>query len=138
MEEYCLSLLLHYPELRNRAGELSADYFERSENRELFLAWLNSPALDSMREKLDIILQRHLEELLAKDFPPLREGEPERALADCLYRLRERRLMGLKAKEELLMAEAESAADAAQLEELKQSALKLNVQLKEIFRRKKA
>ena len=137
VEEYCLSLLLHYPELRNRAGELSADYFERSENRELFLAWLNSPALDSMREKLDIILQRHLEELLAKDFPPLREGEPERALADCLYRLRERRLMGLKAKEELLMAEAESAADAAQLEELKQSALKLNVQLKEIFRRKR-
>ena len=38
LAEYCLSLLIHYPKLRNHATELSADYFKHSESRELFLA----------------------------------------------------------------------------------------------------
>ena len=38
-EEYCLSLLLQYPELKVRMGELAPEYFESSENREIFTAW---------------------------------------------------------------------------------------------------
>ena len=90
LEEYCLCLLISHPKLREWSGELSADYFERSENREIFLAWRSSSDLDLMREQLDIILQEHLDALLAKTLPPMDEEAQQSALTDCIYRLQER------------------------------------------------
>ncbi|RLC64098.1 MAG: DNA primase, partial [Chloroflexi bacterium] len=39
VEEECLAWLLQYPELKKHCQGLSPEYFENSENREIFLAW---------------------------------------------------------------------------------------------------
>ncbi len=137
LAEYCLSLLVHYPQLRSHATELSADLFPHSEKREIFLAWHSATDLDSMRQGLDATLQEHLDALLTKALPPLNEEEQEHALRECLYRLQERWLRDLKAKEEWLLSDVQSEGSAAELEELQQSAVRLNTQLREVFLQRK-
>jgi hypothetical protein len=132
LEEYCLSLLLRYPELKRECGEVLPDYFERSENRELFLIWRSTSDVQLMEEKLDPFLLEHLRVLKAKSLPPLSAEEQETAFADCIHRLGERWLRSLKVKEEALISDAESE-DAAKLTELEERAVKLNAQLRKIF-----
>jgi DNA primase len=131
--EYCLSLLIRYPKLRSYATELSADYFVHSESRELFLVWHDAADLDSMRQRLDVVLQEYLDRLLAKPLPPMSEEEQKQALADCAYRLRERWLRELKAKEEFLISDVQSDSIDNELEELQQLGIRLNTQLREVF-----
>ncbi len=138
LAEYCLSLLVHYPQLRSHATELSADLFPHSENREIFLAWRSATDLDSMRQGLDATLEEHLDALLSKALPPLNEEEQEHALRECLYRLQERWIRDLKTKEEWLISEVQSEGNAAELEEIQQLALKLNTQLREVFLHRKS
>jgi DNA primase len=137
LAEYCLSLLVHYPQLRSHATELSADLFPHSEKREIFLAWHSATDLDSMRQGLDVTLQEHLDALLTKALPPLNEEEQEHALRECLYRLQERWLRDLKAKEEWLLSDVQSEGSAAELEEIQQLAVRLNTQLREVFLQRK-
>lgn len=92
LEEHCLSLLLQYPGLRNTAKNLSADRFERSENRELFDAVCTAQGNDDIRGKLDAALHEHLEAITDKQMPPLDKKEQEKALADCVRRLERRKL----------------------------------------------
>jgi hypothetical protein len=133
LAEYCLSLLIRYPELRNYDTEISAEFFKHSENRELFLAWHETPDIDSMRQRLGTTLQEHLDALLAKSFPPMSDVKQEHALRECVYRLRERWLKDLKAKEGWLISDIQSDGSAAELEELQQLGIKLNTQLREVF-----
>jgi DNA primase len=134
VEEYCLSLLFCHPELHYHAGELSAEYFEHSENRELFLAWCNNPCLNLLQGELDTILGEHLNTLRQKAFPPLKEEELERVLSDCSRCLQERWLRDMKAKEALLISEAQSPEEAKELQQL---GVELNSQLREVFRQRK-
>jgi DNA primase len=135
LEEYCLALLIRYPELSHRARELSLEsYFEQSENREILLAWLDSASLTTIKSYLDTVLREHLEELVAKEFPPMNEAERERALTDCASRLRERWLRNLKAKEGMLLSSEEETTDLATLQ---QSGLEVTAQLKEVFQQSK-
>ncbi|MFC1916986.1 DNA primase, partial [Chloroflexota bacterium] len=53
LEEYCLALLLQHPELKDRGEELSPEYFENSENREIFIAWQQANDMSSLGDKLD-------------------------------------------------------------------------------------
>ena len=53
-EEYCLALLLQHPELRNSAGELLPEYFENSENREIFIAWQESDKIEYSEKSLSL------------------------------------------------------------------------------------
>jgi len=133
LAEYCLSLLFRYPKLRNYAKELSVDFFKHSENRELFLAWHETPDLESMRHRLDTTLQEHLDTLMDKSLPPLNEMKQEHALHECVYRLRERWLKDLKAKEGWLISDIQSEGRVAELEELQQLGVKFNTQLREVF-----
>jgi DNA primase len=134
MAEYCLSLLICHPQLRSNALDLSADFFTtHSENRELFLAWQRSDDLEAMRQGLDLALEEHLDAILAKPLPPLSGQEPEHALRECVSRLRERWLRDMKTKEKILLSEAETEGSTADLEEIQQSAIKLNSQLGEVF-----
>jgi DNA primase len=134
LAEYCLSLLICHPQLRSNALDLSADFFTtHSENRELFLAWQRSDDLEAMRQGLDLALEEHLDAILAKSLPPLSGQEPEHALRECVYRLRERWLRDMKTKEKILLSEAETEGSTANLEEIQQSAIKLNSQLGEVF-----
>jgi DNA primase len=100
LEEYCLCLLLRYPELRGRTAKLSPEYFQRSENQELFIAWRDNP--QAIEQGLDANLHQHLSALSNKPLP--REVEDmesarEKALADCIRRLEQRQL---RAQEEFM------------------------------------
>jgi DNA primase len=135
-EQYCLALLLQYPELRAGSRGLSPDHFENTENRELFIKWQQSNDLASLKNSLDSALQEYLESLIAKDLPPiLKESETARCedLTQCINRLQERKLKNLGAdKQELLAIEAEIGGTAAQLARLEEQSLEIAKQLQEI------
>jgi len=140
LEEYCLTLLLQHPGLREQGMVLPPDYFEGTENRELFLAWQNTTdaeGFERIRQGLDVSLQEHLDTLMSRVLPPASEREMETALADCTRRLGEQHLRRLKALEELLLTEAESEGDKnvikEQVEALLQKALEPTTQLKDLF-----
>ncbi len=137
LEEYCLALLLQYPDLKSEGMGLSPDYFEHSENRELFLKWQQSDEFPSLEDSLDSSLYEYLGSLLAKDFlPTLRESEVARqqTLNDCIVRLQESWLRSLEAKkEELLAMEAEVGGVTAQLTKLEEQGIEESKQLREVF-----
>jgi hypothetical protein len=120
--------------------ELTADYFERTENREIFLTWkkaIDNEDFERIRQGLDVSLQEHLDNLISKVLPPASERETEDAFADCTRRLGEQHLRKLKALEEILLLEAESSGDKnvikEQVEKLLQKALEPTAQLKDLF-----
>jgi DNA primase len=129
LEEYCLALLLRHPELRDSSGELSPDYFEHSENREIFAAWRHNPDLPSLRAGLDAALGQHLDTLAAKAIPPASPRKLERDLAGCTLRLREQQL---RAKEELLSLEAREV-DAVELDRLREEGTDIGNSLRQVF-----
>lgn len=133
LAEYCLSLLLRSPRLQNYAQEISTDYFENSESRVLFLIWNENHNLDSMRQRLDSSLQDYLDMLLVKSLPPMTEEEECKAIADCTHRLKMRWLRELKTKEKVLISDAQAEGIDSELEDLQQSGIILNNQLKNIF-----
>jgi DNA primase len=141
LEEYCLSLLLQNPWLQDRGVALSPEHFEGTENRELFLAWLNTTNTEILHDTLDTTLQEHLDALMNKSLPPATEHELEMALADSVRRLWEQRLRRIKALEETLISEAESEGDVNiirdQVEALLQKSLEPTSQLKDLFERAK-
>jgi hypothetical protein len=57
----------------------------------------------------------------------------EHALVECVRRLRERWLREMKTREKILLSETESEGSSADLEEIQQSAVKLNTELGEVF-----
>ncbi len=131
LDRYCLSLLLRNPVLKNHIDTLSPEYFEGSENRELFRAWYEYDDIEELRVKIDDVLRDYLELLIRSEFPPMNEEERKEALDSCIIRLKERQLRGLlKVSEETLTAEAQSAGASTQVE--------LNKQLREIFHHKAA
>ena len=137
LDEYCLALLLQHPELRDQGIAIPPHYFEGTENRELFLAWLNNTDAENIRHSLDISLHNHLDTLMARALPPASERETKIALADCTRRLGEQQLRRLKALEEMLLSEAESEGDKNVIKEhvetLLQKALGPTTQLKGLF-----
>jgi len=136
LEQYCLALLLQYPELRTECTELASEHFENTENREIFAKWQNCDNLATLRSSLDSTLQEHLNDLISKIFPSiLTENESARreTIEDCVTRLQERRLRNLESqKQELLAIEAEIGGTEAQLAKLEEGQ-EIPKQLKEIF-----
>ena len=93
LEEYCLALLLQYPELRPLAQELSPEHFEYTENREIFVKWQHASDILDIENKLDTSLLEHLYYLVNKIFPPaIQKSEQTRHfdLDNCILRLREK------------------------------------------------
>ncbi|MFC2028025.1 DNA primase [Chloroflexota bacterium] len=91
LEEHCLSLLLQYPRLRNAAENLSADHFERSENREIFVVLHNAQENDDIQKILDAALHEHLQTLVNKQHPPTDKGKQQQDLSQCIRRLEMRK-----------------------------------------------
>jgi DNA primase len=141
IEQYCLALLLQFPELKVESVGLSPEYFENSENRELFVKWKQSEDLASLENSLDSTLQEYLQGLMSRAFPPtLKESETIRreTIDDCVIRLQERRLRNLEVeKQELLAIEAETGGTAAQLAKLEEQGLEISKQLREVFTKQK-
>jgi len=134
LEEYCLALLLQHPELKDRSGGPLPEYFEGSQNREIFIAWQQANDLSSLRDKLDTALHGEVDALINKSLPA---NQIEPKYANCVLRLREKFLRGLAAKtEEVLALEAESGGTAAELAKLEEQGIEVSVQLGEVFAQK--
>ncbi|MFO8009543.1 MAG: DNA primase [Dehalococcoidia bacterium] len=90
LEEYCLSLLLNYPALTSE--RLTPEHFERSENREVFIASSQSRNPGELKEMLSPVLHEHLDSLIERQIPPLDKRQQREALDDCVRRLEKRSL----------------------------------------------
>jgi DNA primase len=127
-EEYCLALLLQYPELKGRQEELSPEYFESSENREILTAWRETDDLQTLRENLDLAIHEHLEAIINKDLPATKNNSEQRFI-DCVMELRKKYLRSLAARK---AESGDAGADPSQLEE----DIKISSQLRELDARK--
>ena len=96
LEDYALALLLQYPDLRQRDGDLETDYFRRTENRELFTCLLSSTTMEDVREQLDESLHEHLDGLSALELSPTESWPFEEAFGQAARRLQQRHLKGLQ------------------------------------------
>ncbi len=131
VEEYCLALLLQRSELKARCQTLVPEYFENSENREIFIAWQKTNDLSSLKDELDTAIWEHFDYLITKN---LHTAQIEQKYTSCVLRLREKFLRSLEAKrEEVLALEAESGGTAAELAKLQEQGIEVSVQLGEVF-----
>ncbi len=108
MEEYCLALLLRYPELGDDAESLTPDLFLRPENREIFSRYLPlDPGEDGGDETFGESgfgdappgVQEQLEALRARLLLPMDLVKRRRAFGDVVARLEERSLRQRKREE---------------------------------------
>ena len=134
LEEYCLALLLHHPELKDRAEGLLAEYFENSENREIFIAWQQSDKIELVKEGLEPEIHQHLDSLLTRK---LLSDKIEQKYAECALELRGKFLRSLTRKIEAVLAqEAESGGTTAELAKLRELGTTVNTQLAEVLAQK--
>jgi len=134
VEEYCLALLLQHPELKGYRQQPSAEYFQNSENREIFIAWQQASDLSSLKGELDPAIWEHLDYLLTKSLPP---NQIEEKYTGTVLRLREGFLRGLATKGEAALAlEAELGGTAAELAKLEEQGIEISLQLGEVFSQK--
>ncbi len=137
IEEYCLALLLQYPELRPLARELSPEHFEYTENREVFVKWQHSSDISDLESKLDTSLLEHLYYLVNKIFlPAIQESERTRRcdLANCILRLQEKLSRKLETeKEAMLEVERERGGISSELSKLEEEGIKSGQQLQDVF-----
>ena len=133
-EEYCLALLLQHTELKAGCQGLLPEYFENSENREIFIAWQQVNDLPSLKERLDTTIWEHLDSIINKSLPA---NQIEQKWANCILRLREKFLRSLERKrEEVLVLEAESGGTAAALAKLEEQGIEVSTGLREVFAQK--
>tara|TARA_B100000315_G_scaffold139107_1_gene128197 strand:- start:592 stop:2361 length:1770 start_codon:yes stop_codon:yes gene_type:complete len=133
-EEYCLALLLKYHELKARQSGLLIEYFENSENREIFAALreIDDPSL--LKNRLDSAIWEHLGKLTKMNLLP---DQIEDKFTSCILNLRERYLRNLELKKGAILAsEAELGGTPAELAKLNEQGTKISAQLKEVFSQK--
>jgi len=134
LEESCLALLLQHPELKGSQTDLSPEYFESSENREIFVTWQTANNLNSLKERLDTSIHEHLDSLVHRSLPP---NQIEQRYAEYIRRLRERFLKNLEAKRaEIFALEVEVKGAGADLVKLEAEGIEPSIQLKEVFAQK--
>lgn len=121
-EEYCLALLLQYPEFKSRQEDLPPEYFESSENREIFTAWQETDNLSSLKENLDLAIHEHLDAIISRSLP-VTKNNIEQRYTDCARELKIKYLKSLAAKK------AESG-------DIGEEDLAISTQLKELFAHK--
>jgi DNA primase len=140
IEEYCLALVLKYPELRPLAQELSPEHFEFTENREVFVKWQHSSSISDLESKLDTSILEHLYYVVNKNFPPdIQENERTRHqdLAQCILRLQERLSRKLELeKEATLDIEREKGGISSEVSKLEEQGIDSGQQLQDIFVKK--
>ena len=113
LEEYCLTLLLHEPDLEQSAEGLQPEYFRQMENREIFNQWVRvcqgrqgESSAASLSGLVEEELTSRLDALLNKEMPPLDSLSRQAAFRDVVIRLESRYLVELKAEEEIRFSES--------------------------------
>ena len=134
VEEYCLALLLQHPELKADSKNLSAEYFESSQNREIFAACQRAEDWSSLKEELDDAIHGHFESLVNKSLPATKVDQ---RWGECTLRLLEQHLRRLESKRtEMLSLEAQSGGSAAELAKLEEQGIETSVQLRKVLSQK--
>ena len=134
VEEYCLTLVLQHPELKDRSESFLPEYFQNSENCEIFIAWQQTTDLPSLKDRLDPAIWAKLDALINTNIPG---NQIEQKYIDCVLSLRKRFLQNLEAKRaEALTSEAEAGGVAAGLAKLKEEGIEASTQLREVFTQK--
>ena len=108
VEEYCLALLMRYPELGEYAEPLTADHFGRHENREIFGNYLNS-TVDSWDDELNAAppgIREQLESLRQRQLPTMDLPKRRRAITDVVAQLERRVLRQMKSEEQIRFSES--------------------------------
>jgi DNA primase len=136
VEEYCLALLLQYPELKRGEPQPLPEHFENSENREIFTSWHQVGDLPALKSRLDPALWEHLDYLLdylkKKKMPT---NQIERRYAACVLNLRKKYLQSLEVRRsEIFALEVELGGAGADLAKLKEEGIEPSAQLLEVFR----
>jgi DNA primase len=136
-EEYCLALLLQYPELRSQPPDPA--YFENSENREIFNACQESPDIISLRERIDPAIQEHLDAIIKSVvYKTLSSSEIARRYADCILELEKRYYQNLEARRgEIFAQEAETGGKGADIARLEKEGIEPSTKLRELEAHKK-
>jgi DNA primase len=131
IEENCLALILQYPELKAHCQCLLPEYFEDTQNREIFIAFKQADDLSSLKERLDSALHDYFNYLTGKS---LLATQLERKCEQYVLRLREKFLRNLEMKNaEVLAFAAESGGTTAELAKLEEQGIEIPVQLGEVF-----
>jgi DNA primase len=136
IEEYCLALLLQHPELRDHSQSLLLEYFENTENQEIFTAWRETTGPDtigSLRERIDSAMWEHLDGLVNKNIPA---SHIEQKFADCVLRLHEEFLRNLAKKREAILALEAEAVGTTGSAKPKEEDIQIKDELKEVFTQK--
>jgi DNA primase len=136
-EEYCLTLLLLHPELKNSSQDILPEYFDNIENRELFTAWQQLDDPSFLKEKLDPALHDHLDYLSNKSIPPDNPDLLEKILDDCILALQEEfNRRELKLQEIALTSDVEQGANDAGLAKLQEQNNDPSTQLSKVFKQR--
>ncbi|MHB8085244.1 MAG: toprim domain-containing protein, partial [Dehalococcoidia bacterium] len=142
IEEYCLALLLQFPDMRPAGMKLSAEYFEHPENKDILLKWRGNTDVDSFAASLDPAIHDYLDHLMAvgKQFPSsLGQSKREReyVLGDCINRLQERYVKNLEINKKLILIEEKEKSDSeGELAKLKELGIDESPQLRDIFKKR--
>ena len=135
LEEYCLSLLMRYPDLGEYAEPLTPELFLRPENREIFVNYLHLPANmevegegnEELWQDVPPGVREQIESLRGKPLHPMDLVKRRKAMTDVVARLEERSLRQQKKDEHDRFADS--------TEELKEedhrSAVALNERLRQ-------
>ena len=105
LEEHVLALMMRYPELLVRVGEISPEWLWRSESRAILSCIENAATiddLDSVHPSEDLIA--HWNSLRGRELPTSDYSQRAADFVACLRRLEERYLRRLKAREEELLS----------------------------------
>jgi len=136
LEEYCLTLLLQFPKLKSFKDELEPEYFENSENREIFNAISQTEDLNAIKNSLDDTIWDYMDKLIKKEVPP---DKIEEKMSACTLRLHEKFLRSLEMKREVIFAaEAASKGSIAGLNKLEEQGIEVSTELREVFSQKSA
>jgi DNA primase len=114
-EEFLMTLLLRYPELREVGIGLKDDLLWETENRLVLAAWKRFPELEAVKNELPVELEPYLERLNLRKMPAFSPQQASEALGDCIMRLERRELELEKQAVSALLATREEEIGASML-----------------------
>jgi len=134
LEEYCITLLLQHPELKEVNKYPASEYFTNSENREILLALQRFNDLSTLKENTDTAIHEHLDSLIKWELPP---NNIEQKYDDCILRLEREFWKNMeKGKEEMLASEREEKGPGADLIKLEEEGIEPSLRMKETYIKK--
>jgi DNA primase len=108
IEDNLLSFLLQNPSLRDEGMLVPVDYFENSENAEIFKKWCEYSNINDLQNNIDTAVRPHLDDLIQRDHPALEglDNKEKLVFYDYVDRLHEKHVRNaLRRKAEILSSE---------------------------------